>query len=80
MDSNSQYDNWFYIVQDRFPIYEWIGWKWISGSWVDWMKPKELLRNTCNTEHDQANRKMKLPVYRLLTAFLIPYHKKFGQE
>ncbi|PKB94316.1 hypothetical protein RhiirA5_507657 [Rhizophagus irregularis] len=21
-----------------------IGWKWISGSWVDWMKPKELLR------------------------------------
>ncbi|CAB4376407.1 unnamed protein product [Rhizophagus irregularis] len=41
---NSQYDNWFYIVQDRFPIYKWIGWKWISGSWVDWMKPKELLR------------------------------------
>ncbi|CAB4376408.1 unnamed protein product [Rhizophagus irregularis] len=31
-------------LKDRFPIYKWIGWKWISGSWVDWMKPKELLR------------------------------------
>ncbi|PKC54442.1 hypothetical protein RhiirA1_477300 [Rhizophagus irregularis] len=29
-------------LKDGF--HKWIGWKWISGSWVDWMKPKELLR------------------------------------
>ncbi|PKK74853.1 hypothetical protein RhiirC2_846481 [Rhizophagus irregularis] len=52
-----------HLITDRFPIYKWIGWKWISGSWVDWMKPKELLRNTCNTEHDEANRSYILNRY-----------------
>ncbi|GET53200.1 hypothetical protein GLOIN_2v1471016 [Rhizophagus irregularis DAOM 181602=DAOM 197198] len=58
-----------FILKD-FQFTYGIGWKWISGSWVDWMKPKELLRKSKN----------EVAGLQALTAFLIPYHKKFGQE
>ncbi|CAB5396436.1 unnamed protein product [Rhizophagus irregularis] len=67
---NSQYDNGFILFRTDFQFTNGIGWKWISGSWVDWMKPKELLRKSKN----------EVAGLQALTAFLIPYHKKFGQE